>query len=322
MRFKVKSNKTSQFFFYLSNLSNWHFSCRPEYNKVWLKKVGPLNYEEKNILKKLVPVFKKYGFDDKKTNHFLGKVFIDFPEKEIWKRVKILVNENEFKILKSAFAVFKDKLDILWKKDADLLKKLTKEIKRKLKNDDRIKKIIQAIETFFGNKIENITIHIFVIPDINIIGGGANTKQRVITLELSNKKSVDDGILVALHEVAHHLFYQTTLKLSKGNISKKEVRQLLKIPLFQEQGLSSGWEELIILSLLPDGVLKTLFMNKSIATEQKKLDIKSRSDLEKFLSKAITGIYLDYFKNKKTIDYEYINLILKSTLEFVKLAHK
>lgn len=322
MRFEVKSNKTSQFFFYLSNLSNWHFSCRPEYNKVWLKKFGPLNHEEKNVLKKLVPIFKKYGFDYKSTSHFLGKAFIDFPEKEIWKQVKALVNEEEFGILKSAFAVFEDKFGILWEKDVSLLTSLTEEVKNRLRNNMGIKKIIQALEVLFGNKVKNITIHIFAIPDIHIIGGGANTKQGIITLELGNKRSVRDGISVALHEVAHHLFRQTAPKLSKRNISKNEAKKMLKIPLFREQGFNSAWEELIILSLLPDGVLKMFLTNKTITIKQKMPEIESQSDLENFLAKTMKNSCLYYINKKKLIDQEYFNLVLKQTLEFVKLARE
>jgi hypothetical protein len=51
MKFKFKISKLANQFFFISNLSEWHFSCRQFYNQEWLKQTEPLTDNEKQILK-------------------------------------------------------------------------------------------------------------------------------------------------------------------------------------------------------------------------------------------------------------------------------
>lgn len=60
----VKHNRTAQYYFYLSNLVEWHFSCNPEYNKHWLASTGSMSLKEREAIKIVKPIFEKYGFDD------------------------------------------------------------------------------------------------------------------------------------------------------------------------------------------------------------------------------------------------------------------
>jgi len=65
MKFKIKYTKLGNQFFFISNLTNWHFSCEKEYNEIWFKKIGNLNEEEKKVLKQFAKILNKYGFKKK-----------------------------------------------------------------------------------------------------------------------------------------------------------------------------------------------------------------------------------------------------------------
>jgi len=49
MKFKVTSSKIGNFFFFITNLSEWHYSCRKSYNEEWVKILGDLTKKEKII---------------------------------------------------------------------------------------------------------------------------------------------------------------------------------------------------------------------------------------------------------------------------------
>ena len=50
MKFKFIISKWGNFAFFVQNLSNWHFSCRQNYNLLWEKELGKLSPEEKRAL--------------------------------------------------------------------------------------------------------------------------------------------------------------------------------------------------------------------------------------------------------------------------------
>jgi len=58
MKFRFIISKWGNFYFFIQNLSEWHFSCRKKYNALWQKELGSLSLEEKQTLK----VFKKNSF--------------------------------------------------------------------------------------------------------------------------------------------------------------------------------------------------------------------------------------------------------------------
>lgn len=318
----TKYNRTAQQFFFLSNLAEWHFSCNQTYNKLWLQITGHLNQKEKAILNKLVPIFKKYDFDDENTNHYLGKPFIDYEEVEIWNNVAKWVNKEEFETLKLACKTFEDKFDVLWQKDKDKLKILSKKLDEKI-NKLKIKNVFEILENLFV-KIDDIIIHVFAIPAKSPSpAGGANTRKGVITLELGGNRDIKDGILIALHEIAHQLFRQTNISISKieNDLSQKEKEQLFSMPLFKEQGSSSALEEIALIPFLPDGVLKLHITGKQQAIKlKKKLDINKRDDLENFLIYNAQELACDYINSKKKIDQNYVKFVTQKALEFARLA--
>lgn len=82
MRFSIIIKKQGIFYFFVQNLSEWHFSCRKDYNNLWLDELGPLSKKEKMALQKLKKIHQKYSFGPK----YLGQYF--FLKKNPWKNIE------------------------------------------------------------------------------------------------------------------------------------------------------------------------------------------------------------------------------------------
>jgi len=191
------STKLSNQFFFISNLSEWHYSCRKHYNEEWLKN-NPLSKEERRALKNIKPVLLKYNFGDK----FIGKEF--FQDSEQWKYVSQLVDEREYKILKNVFNVFQKRFDILWETEEKKIERW----KNFLENFKEMNRgeIIRDIKIFLNSKSRpRIKAYLLVNPGDRGIGGGANEGKNKISLEISNKnlKYLPKVLSVLFHEVAH-----------------------------------------------------------------------------------------------------------------------
>jgi hypothetical protein len=50
MSFSVIYSRHVCKFFFINNVSNWHFSCLPHYNEAWIQETGPLTQEESQSL--------------------------------------------------------------------------------------------------------------------------------------------------------------------------------------------------------------------------------------------------------------------------------
>ena len=71
MEFKIIISKSANKFFFISNLTEWHFSCRKMYNPIWLKHTGGnLSLQEKKYLKIFKNILIQYGFE---KYYLLGK---------------------------------------------------------------------------------------------------------------------------------------------------------------------------------------------------------------------------------------------------------
>lgn len=317
MKFKLKYNKTAQFYFYLSNLSNWHFSCVSEYNWDWLRQVNGPSKEEILLLSKLITLHKKYDFDDTTSDHYLGKPFIDSSEANIWENVKNLVDQDEYLILNEIFTVFEPKLNILWKNDKIKLNKLERALEQELKQPKAVK-AINITENLFGQAIDHFVIHLFAIP-ANSPGpaGGANTEEGVVTLELRSRKDIEDGLFVALHEIAHQLIRKSKIIFDEAVVNNSQ--KLTQIPIFKEQGIQSAWEEVVIACFLPDGFVKNLLTGNE-PDKKGGLNIESRKDLEHYLIFQSQHKIEEYLNQNKLIDQGFANFVLNESLRFVSLT--
>ena len=60
MKFRFLISKQANFYFFVSNLSEWHFSCGKDYNILWKKELGQFSPKEKDALKRFKEIRLKY----------------------------------------------------------------------------------------------------------------------------------------------------------------------------------------------------------------------------------------------------------------------
>src|SRR3989344_125447 len=149
MKLRFISSKTANQFFFIANLSEWHFSCRLDYNKAWIKEMGALSNEEKKELAIFSNILQKYGFiyDKNGETKYIGKYFYRYSEKRAWEGLKKNITQKEFLEIKNAFTFFEKRFKKVW--DPKELEKRTK-ILRNLTGNKKWKKLAQHISVLFG----------------------------------------------------------------------------------------------------------------------------------------------------------------------------
>ena len=71
MKFSININKSANFYFFIQNLSEWHFSNRKDYNDLWRKELGKFSEEEATALKK----FKEIRLQHKSAKTIFESIF-------------------------------------------------------------------------------------------------------------------------------------------------------------------------------------------------------------------------------------------------------
>ncbi len=129
MKLKFKISKLANYYFFIANLSQWHFSSRKDYNEEWLKMTGGLTVKESNLLKEFQQISQRYNFSSPSLakTKYLGKYFYLLPEKICWKELKRHLTAAEYKIINEAFAVFKPRFEKIWSKLQDQRLKIFRE---------------------------------------------------------------------------------------------------------------------------------------------------------------------------------------------------
>jgi len=263
MKFDVKYTKLGNQFFFISNLTEWHFSYRKDYNDIWLSKTGPLDKKEKVALREFKKIIKKYGFIYRKNKSvYLGKIFYTHREKVIWQKLKSFVNKDEFDKIKNIFEIFTPRFEKIWKFYELHFKRLN--VIKKSLNLKRNKELFNKLEFIINRKrkINKINVVMLFSPHgANATGaGGANLGEKYVTLEVPDLKlnswQTDYSVGVLAHEIGHILFNKNKYRNIITKLIKKERLTEKKYNnLDPKRPLSEIIEEIILESLVPFGAL-------------------------------------------------------------------
>lgn len=183
MKFRIYYTKLGNQFFFISNLAEWHFSCRERYNKEWLKQTGALSNKEKNALKIFKKILRKYDFKEKNGKKlYLGIHFITSSKKKTWIEIKKYVNKEEFKKIKLIFKIFDRRFSQIWPEAKKKLSGIKRILNNTLNRKKEIKNILKELSVLYQQKIDNkslIKIYLFHHPINNplLFSGGANLKK-------------------------------------------------------------------------------------------------------------------------------------------------
>lgn len=327
MKFKVKYTKSGNQFFFISNLAEWHFSCRKSYNEKWIEETGQLDYQEKEALKEFGKIMRKYAFKKRKgANVYLGIPFITLADSLAWKKVEEWVDKEEYLKIKEIFNIFLPRFEKIWlshcKKLASAKLKLEKEL-----NKTKSVEILEIFSILFNDrKLSDKKIRIYLLssPSEKWWGGGANIGPKSITFECSDIKedNLSRSLLIIFHEIAH-LFerkkFKPLLKRYIDNLSKEEKEEIKKSEVYQEvKDLKIIIKEMIISSLLPEGYLSERLNGKKViklpAEKQRTF-----SNLRHYAAYHLYPLVKEYIERQKPFDEILIQKAWQLFKEFERL---
>ncbi len=317
MRLIFKISKLDNLYFFVSNLTEFHFSCRKHFNKDWISADGDLSQKEKRAINDIKPIFKKYGFIVKNNRSlYLGKYFYCPSDKDKWDSVKEYLSPSEYKKFVDGFKILEPRFNRIY--NEDLLKKWKAALEQEL-NSKRFIDLYNSTERFLRPKKDELflNIHLLISPSLaNTASGGANLGNKDITLEVPvfnlTAEQVELAAGILLHELAHIWFennsnYATGKKLSGKNFS------LIK--------------EVIIDSISPSGFPSQLYSKNSdpfkwyllhnIANGKESFESfknNGKTDYQKLKAYMVWLIYplvALYFLKKKKLDSEFIKAVIR-----------
>ncbi|KKQ21743.1 MAG: hypothetical protein US36_C0014G0003 [Candidatus Wolfebacteria bacterium GW2011_GWC1_37_10] len=265
MKFNFIISKWANFYFFASNLTEWHFSCRKDYNLTRIKETGPPTEKELVSLNEFKKILLKYKFD-------LAKIFYIHNEKEIWQKLEKIVKKSEFEKIESVFKILKPRFELIWKKSEKQLNKRVILFKSLL-NKTEYQNLLNNLCLFFDNKksIEEIGIIALISPlsgEAITAAGGANIDNKHITLEIPDLKinnwELEYSFGIIAHEIAHLLFKRlNNIKIINKIIFDLKIPKKMPKNLIPQYSTAEFITELIIELLVPFGYLsQKYFKNK------------------------------------------------------------
>ncbi|BCX15769.1 MAG: hypothetical protein KatS3mg097_661 [Candidatus Parcubacteria bacterium] len=337
MKFKFKISQTGNFYFFIWNLSEWHFSCRPEVNYYWKTFSPTKSFKEELLLekylKKSANIFKKYEKEK-------GEVVFPVLAKALKaKSKKDILNELKGRdriFMEKVFKVFETMFSFYWQESKPRLKKFI-QLFANPKVEKLIGKALKILEIYFG-KIDSkeITVYLLMIPQHFMGGGGANVGRNKITVEIGNisPKGFRWSLITILHEIAHVCFqyhqsyFDNLLKEFLKSLNKQEIKEINIDKIF-DNDLITIFREGITSSIISDGIIDDILFKtntrKKLEFQLKNIDfIKTYPEgyFRKFMSYYLYPLNKKYLRQKRKIDKNYLKESLKLIKKFNKIYKK
>jgi len=247
MKFSIIINKSANFYFFIQNLSEWHFSNRKDYNVLWRKELGQFSSQEENALKQLKEIHSRYPFG----KLYLGRQF--FLEENPWAILEPKLSPEDFTNLENIFSSFKKKFDNFYSKELILLEKWQMTLQKKLDNENLITAINATLAKLYDAPpfSKDIIIHLLPSNENHSGGAGGIIDNRSINLEISRSplERVSHAIGIIFHEITHLYFEKQSFLL---RVNKKYLNNSDAVNLVKEATNSS---------LFPNGALGIKFLN-------------------------------------------------------------
>ncbi len=298
----------ANFFFFVSNLSNWHFSCRSSYNEFWLSKTGPLSKDEEKALRQARQLFKKFGFGKK----YWGLIFLREDESLVWKKAKDFFGPEISKFERIA-DIFKPRFEKIWPEEEKLLKSWLERlngIKEKLVPEGLVKNLDILFGDFYRKKgVSSVNVTLLMSAGEQK-GGGGNLGPGAITLEISRVPLNDlrPTVLLMWHEIVHSVWqtgkYQRMLKRFSESLPEKYfLSNSRKIPLRV---------------VVNEGITESLFPHGYLSEKHFGFPVKEHFDKELGRSKKLSD-KMRYWRN---LSAYILSPLVKEYLEKNKLIDK
>jgi len=322
MKFIFKTSRLDNLYFFVSNLTEFHFSCRKHFNVDWILATGPLDQKEKKAINNIRPIFEKYGFAIKNDKYlYLGKYFYCPDDKEKFGSLKKYLLPEEYEAIRVSFSVIEKRFNKIYNKK--LLENWKLALEKELSSEKFLKLFNFAQRFFNATKVSSvINVHLLMSPSMTwSASGNANLGDRDITLEAPvfnlTEEQIELAVCILLHELSHIWFenssnYLTAKKLSGDNLPlvKEILIDSISPSGFPAQKYSKASNPLkrFLFNNLADGFKAyENFINNKEADKQK---------LSAYVSWFIYPLVAYYYANDKKLDKKFI----KAIAEIIKKA--
>lgn len=283
MKFKFIVSKWANFYLFVSNLSEWHFSARKNYNILWKEELSKFSDEEENALNK---------FKEIRQNYNSGRTFFEkafFCADDPFDILQENLSKTEYQTIKQIFSVLENKFNILYNNDLPLLEKWREELINRINNSSSTNNITNTLAMLYNILIPEKEINIYIsFSTYQQTGGSANIDDKSITLEVSRYplEKINHALGIIWHEVIH-LAYQ-------DNFYK-----LLLISSPTNQKIADFINELVVASLFPRGILGIRSLNTIPA-------IKLSPQINETQTINIINLTKIYIDQNKSFDSDFI----------------
>jgi hypothetical protein len=103
MKFDIRVDRHTCFFYFVHNMAAWHHSCAPYFNEVWIRETGELTPAEQEALAAFADLVREYPFGDR----WIGKSFVLAPcEEQAMEGTRALAGDRARVVLRNAFDAF------------------------------------------------------------------------------------------------------------------------------------------------------------------------------------------------------------------------
>jgi len=326
LKYRFHFTKTGNLFHFISNLTEWHFSCRKKYNKIWLEETGPLSNKEKQALRKIKGLLLKYNFESK----FLGIPFITSPDESVWRKVKNWVEKDEYNDLQKVFSIFELRFERIWQNEETKLANWKNTLSKEL-IEQKYQDLEEDLKRFFNQKPQFRNIDVYLLISAVGSGGGANLGPGRVTLECTALPAdqVPRVLNVLYHETAHLVFEHGYYKNLLGQFLESIRSDFSERHAFfgSGRGLRSAINEAVMSSLLPEGYLASKYFDRNVFHNAEKVLGTNFENVAKgkkcdfrayrlFVAAKLLPLVKDYIENKKPVDETYLQSVWKVFEDF------
>jgi len=323
MKIKFKISELANQLFFISNLSEWHFSCRKQYNQIWRGMLPPFTKEQEKSLRFFGKVLKKYEKSKGNINFPILRKAIN--ENNI-DSIALGMNKNEKEVIKNTFRLFRRAFRQIWQESNPRLRQFISLIQES-KHQRKIEKSFKIIELYFGkSKCDGITAYLLMAPQKEWGGGGGNIGPGRLTMEIGDISplGINWSSKTFIHETTHKCYQDNFKKLLRAFVKsslKRSYKDFAMVKYFGE--LETVLNEAITSSIVEEGIIDRLIFKFSSEEQLKRNIIKidwTKSSLSSLFRKsAVLALYplnLRYLENKKSIELEYIEQAFKFLKKF------
>ncbi len=318
MKFIFKISRLDNLYFFISNLTEFHFSCRKHFNIDWISATGPLNQEDKKALKDIKPIFEKYGFVTKNNKSlYLGKYFYCPEDKEKFDSLKKYLLPEEYKRINNSFNVIENRFNKIY--NEKMLENWKLALEKEL-SSEKFLKLFNFSQRFFNPTKKNsvLNVHLLASPSVTwSSSGNANLGDKDITLEVPvfnlTEEQVELAVCILLHELSHIWFenssnYSIAKKFSGDNLSL--VKEILidsispsGFPAQKYSKASNPFKRFLFHNLADGFKAHENFINNKEFDKQK---------LSAYVSWLVYPLTAYYYANDKKLDREFIKTITET----------